>query len=250
MHRTVNYFSTCDLALIEHMSTAYIDMETLPLELIIKIAFEGRGEYTFNYLIRALPALGRYTIGHRGENMTSNNDALPDITAIIDRRLDLMIEFGYDVLISADDIRWMKNGLLHRNDGPAVQCIRGMKAYYHNGEMHRSYGPAKILSDGTKMWYIHGNLHRVGGPAVVWNDGNCKWYCYGHLHRDGGPAIINADGSHEWYHHGRKHRTNGPAITRTYGRREYWINGRQTLVQQSGCSVMHGTYISRDRRPY
>ena len=52
-----------------------------------------------------------------------------------------------------NDILWLKNGLLHREDGPAVE-----------------------KNNGTKKWLINGLLHREDGPAFVWANGRIEWW--------------------------------------------------------------------------
>ena len=56
--------------------------------------------------------------------------------------------------------RYCLNGLLHREDGPALECVYG-----------------------DKYWYKHERLHREDGPACEWGNGNKYWYlnhkCYG-----------------------------------------------------------------------
>ena len=47
-------------------------------------------------------------------------------------------------------------GLLHREDGPAIERANGDKYWYINGLRHREDGPAVELADGTKKWYING----------------------------------------------------------------------------------------------
>jgi len=54
-------------------------------------------------------------------------------------------------------------------------------AWYKNGLHHREDGPALIMKDGTKFWYRNGLLHRDDGPAVEWADGATEWF------RDGKP---------------------------------------------------------------
>jgi hypothetical protein len=45
-----------------------------------------------------------------------------------------------------------KQGKLHRDDGPAVECATGDKAWYKNGLKHREDGPAVEYSSGHKEW--------------------------------------------------------------------------------------------------
>ena len=53
---------------------------------------------------------------------------------------------------------WYKNGLLHREGGPAVEWPNGLKAWWQNGEFHRSCGPAIEWPDGEREWWINGRL--------------------------------------------------------------------------------------------
>ena len=58
--------------------------------------------------------------------------------------------------ITTSSIMICMNGVLHRDDGPAVIFSNGSKAWYKNGERHREDGPAVIYSDGSKVWYKNG----------------------------------------------------------------------------------------------
>lgn len=78
--------------------------------------------------------------------------------------------------IRTDDIVWMKNGKVHREDGPAIE--------------HQS---------GYSAWYFEGRKHRLDGPAIIWHDGSMEWFVHGSRHREDGPACIESDGSKEWW---------------------------------------------------
>ena len=78
--------------------------------------------------------------------------------------------------VRENDIVWIKNGLLHREDGPAIQHALGYIA-----------------------WYFEGQKHRLDGPAITWKDGSCEWFVHGLRHREDGPACIESDGSKEWW---------------------------------------------------
>ena len=96
-------------------------------------------------------------------------------------------------------IIYYKNGLLHREDGPAIEYADGSEEWYINGERHREDGPAAEWAYGGKQWYLNGVLHREDGPAFEWADGEKQWYLNGLLHREDGPAIEYADGRKQWY---------------------------------------------------
>jgi len=78
-----------------------------------------------------------------------------------------------------------KNGLLHREDGPAIERPDtyggAFKAWYRNGKQHREDGPAYEGADGTRAWYRNGLLHREDGPAVERGDGRKEWWQNGKL---------------------------------------------------------------------
>jgi len=53
------------------------------------------------------------------------------------------------------DIFWINSlGLLHRENGPAVERINGNRGWYINGKRHRENGPAIEYGDGDKSWYL------------------------------------------------------------------------------------------------
>jgi hypothetical protein len=47
----------------------------------------------------------------------------------------------------------------------------GSKNWYLNGVLHREDGPALDWNNGYKSWYFHGKRHRIGGPAEI-SDGS------------------------------------------------------------------------------
>lgn len=51
---------------------------------------------------------------------------------------------------------YLKDGLLHRSDGPAVEYANGGKEYWVEGNLHRLDGPAIIYYAGGKDYYING----------------------------------------------------------------------------------------------
>lgn len=64
-----------------------------------------------------------------------------------------------------DSVRWYKNDVLHREDGPAVVAGEDLCVWYFEGEYHRVGGPA-IINTQEERWYQHGKLHREDGPAI------------------------------------------------------------------------------------
>ena len=68
-------------------------------------------------------------------------------------------------------VDWTINGVLHREDGPALSYPDGSCRWYLNGKLHRSGGPAV---DGAmhKFWYIHGEIQlgKMWEPGMDVND--------------------------------------------------------------------------------
>ena len=67
----------------------------------------------------------------------------------------------------------------HNSDDPCHH-------WYFNGVLHREDGPAVEYDNGDTSWFQNGVLHREDGPAVEWNWTNKdkllpvkEWYLYG-----------------------------------------------------------------------
>ena len=127
---------------------------------------------------------------------------------------------------------YMKEGKLHREDGPAEIWPDGTKKWYKEGKLHRADGPAIEYPDGTKFWYKEGLRHRAEGPAIEWDDGTKEWWKEGKQHRENGPAVEMADGSKYWIKEDELHREDGPAIEYADGKKEYWLNGMEYKEEQ------------------
>jgi len=121
-------------------------------------------------------------------------------------------------------------GLLHREDGPAIECVDGSKrcaATYQHGKLHREDGPAIEYPDGTKRWFINGKLYRKDYPAIEQPDGTKHWYINGNRHREDGPASEYPGGSKHWYLHGKLHRLDGPAVEYANGNKSWYLHGER-----------------------
>ena len=87
--------------------------------------------------------------------------------------------------VTVDDLgntRWYKDAkckVLHRENGPAVDCTNGHKEWWQNDLLHRTDGPAIEWWDGDKFWWQNGLLHRTDGPAIEWNDSDEWWFING-----------------------------------------------------------------------
>jgi hypothetical protein len=55
------------------------------------------------------------------------------------------------------DRYWLNSeGQLHREDGPAVECADGSRAWYLNDQLHREDGPALEWANGYREWWLKG----------------------------------------------------------------------------------------------
>lgn len=74
--------------------------------------------------------------------------------------------------------KWLVDGRLHREDGPAIIFAGGGKEWFLNGRYHRVDGPAIEFAEGEKLWYFNGQRHRVDGPACEYPDGTKRYFIY------------------------------------------------------------------------
>ena len=97
--------------------------------------------------------------------------------------------------------RWYKDKKLHREDGPAIECVNGDKLWYHDGLIHRIDNPAVEYTNGYRQWFFNGKCHRTDGPAILYSNGSTEWYINGLQHRIDGPAVEYFEGNpcKRWY---------------------------------------------------
>lgn len=56
----------------------------------------------------------------------------------------------------ADGVKRYIKGVLHREDGPAVEYPNGLKLWFVDGELHRTDGPAIECPNGVNGWFLKG----------------------------------------------------------------------------------------------
>jgi hypothetical protein len=94
----------------------------------------------------------------------------------------LRIETASKSITSVCAELWLKNGIKHRDFGPAVVFNNGELNWYINGELHREDGPAVVHPNKSKViWYKNGNVHRDDGPAIIYQTGQCEWWTNGKI---------------------------------------------------------------------
>jgi hypothetical protein len=59
---------------------------------------------------------------------------------------------------------WVKNGIIHKEDGPAIIYPNGTMMWVVNGIVHNENGPALIRSDGSRGWFLNGQIYKISGP--------------------------------------------------------------------------------------
>ena len=70
-----------------------------------------------------------------------------------------------------------------------IKYRNGTKIWYKNGLRHRDEGPAIEWVNGSRFWYKEDKLHRLGGQAVE---------------SANGPAIEHNSGKKEYWIHGKR----------------------------------------------
>lgn len=73
------------------------------------------------------------------------------------------------------------NKAIHNDNGPACQTTTS-KYWRINGVLHREDGPAIQYSGGSELWYLNGKLHREDGPALTTPGGEDQWWANGVRH--------------------------------------------------------------------
>lgn len=61
----------------------------------------------------------------------------------------------------------------------SVEYLNISKYWYKEDKLHREDGPAVELVRGQKEWYKEGKLHRIDGPAVEWGLVTAEWWIDG-----------------------------------------------------------------------
>jgi len=112
----------------------------------------------------------------------------------------------------------------------------GTQYWVKNGKLHREDGPALITEDGLQFWYKKGLIHREDGPAVIGADGHQEWWIdnnqyskeeFDAIHNKYTGHIKFANGTQKWFKNGQWHREDGPAEIWVTGERFWWLNGLQ-----------------------
>jgi len=55
--------------------------------------------------------------------------------------------------------------------GYIIEEDRAHRVFSFDGVVHREDGPAVEWNDGTKCWYSYGKRHRMAAAAVIYPDG-------------------------------------------------------------------------------
>lgn len=75
-------------------------------------------------------------------------------------------EYAVEITVKDGSKRYYLNGIIHREDGPAVECVDGYKAYYLNGRLLTKTEWEKKVSTLEKK-EINYTSYEVDGP-VSW----------------------------------------------------------------------------------
>lgn len=61
-----------------------------------------------------------------------------------------------------------------------VDGLDGRTRYYKDGVLHRDDGPAIVGRDGYEAWFKDGKSHREDGPAIIHPEAISSWWYEGH----------------------------------------------------------------------
>lgn len=103
---------------------------------------------------------------------------MSDIDMFNFKDLSLKYEFCSDNTVKWRlDIKWATYPLIDDFTNISPILYDGTYYYHLNGLLHREDGPAIEYAGGDKFWLFNGKQHRADGPAVVLTNGNIAW-CY------------------------------------------------------------------------
>jgi hypothetical protein len=134
-------------------------LPVLPAEVWHHVTTFMTDEKDYKSLALAVPELGRYVLRNSGWLVSVIKAAFGHLLSFREP------PFGRRPLpigpINREDMDqlWLRRGLLHRLDGPAVRT-RILHAYYSDGLLHCANGPALRAKDFA-AWYDKGELTKV-----------------------------------------------------------------------------------------
>ncbi|WP_147303714.1 hypothetical protein [Parvularcula marina] len=177
------------------------------------------------------------------------------------------IEDPYEFYMNLEDEEdfqqevWMKDGVIHREGGPAVIVRKKedgavhLEAWYQNGKLHRVDDPAILRYDewdSSFVWmegyFQNGLLHRADAAARIEWDRETRfplvqsWYQHGKADRKNAPQYIRGLYVVEyemWCRDGKCHREDGPAIIERNGKtgavenQEWYLEDKQVVPVNS-----------------
>ena len=76
-------------------------------------------------------------------------------------------EYAVEITTKDGSKRYYLNGIIHREDGPAIECKDGYQAYYLNGNLFTKTEWEKKVSLLEKK-EINYDVYEVAGPVSWW----------------------------------------------------------------------------------
>lgn len=68
-------------------------------------------------------------------------------------------DYDYSITDEFGNRKRLINNLLHRTDGPAIDCRNGKTEWWLNGLRHRNNAPAMEWPNGKKEWWLDGKYY-------------------------------------------------------------------------------------------
>ena len=120
--------------------------------------------------------------------------------------------------------------------------------YRKDGLLHREDGPARIYTNGTRQWFKNGFLHRDDGPAVEANYEYCNkivYYQHGKKHNEKGPAYVEVwkfEHVIKYFYDDELHHLQGPAF---FINKFSWDRTNTKQVEQQ--YYIFGKFLTREK---
>ncbi|WP_061961108.1 hypothetical protein [Demequina flava] len=170
-----------------------------------------------------------------------HRDGAPALVAPMPSRIAYATPNDNGAANAGDDMRAVRRLRPRSWSMPATAHGQLVEAWYTDGVLTREDGPAMTWADGAQEFWVDGRLHRDGGPAVQYPQ----------------PYGGYDEGPDEYWVQGRLHRTDGPARTAfrsskdpALGHGEYFFDGRRAgahwPVLRHHCADSPRGHISPD----
>lgn len=151
---------------------------------------------------------------HPSETQENDSNILHGENCITGHELEISLHngllHGQPAIADQNTKYYYKHGIIHRDDGPAIDSPF-YKAYYRNGILHRDSNEGPAVQSFSEQYLFVENGKLVDGVSIIIDETRYMTK-NGLLHSDEGPAVFGG-GVEIYAQNGLIHRENGPAAT-------------------------------------